>query len=99
MTKYYELITFLNKLEYNLINIQLADKLLKPHWDDLIIIYKLMNNSIKFLKNINKLTKFIDNIINKFEYKINDDIFVNDDNLILAKLTSLCKKIIIGYCT
>lgn len=92
MTKYYDVMTLLNKLEDKLINDKLVDKLLKPLWDDLNIIFVLMNKSEKYNKNINKMTKFMYNIVNKFGYEINNNI-EDDEKFVLLKLNYILKNI------
>lgn len=99
MNKYYELITMLNRLQYNLIdNISChyekstIDDILTSFWDDLIFIYKLMSESNKIKPNIQQLDKFIKYISSKMNYKI-DNILIDliDDNIIAGKLDKLNK--------
>lgn len=97
MTKYYELITMLNRLEYNLLeNIsanyekEFIDNIILSFWNDLIIIYNMMLKSDKIKSNIEQLTKFI----NKLEYnKENNNLDIIDDKIIANKLDKLNKYI------
>jgi molecular chaperone DnaK (HSP70) len=101
MIKYYELITMLNKLQYNLLdNIvsklsrEKIDEILLSFWDELIIIYKLMLDSDKLKQNINQLTKFIEYIKQNLDYKYNLNMIANtDDKIIVNKLDKLNKYI------
>lgn len=99
MGRYYELITMLNRLQYNLIdNISChyekstIDNILTSFWDDLILLYKLMSESNKIKPNIQQLDKFIKYISTKMDYKINDIVLdVINDNIIASKLDKLNK--------
>jgi molecular chaperone DnaK (HSP70) len=97
MIKYYELITMLNRLEYNLLdNISIKyekdfiDNIVLSFWNDLIIIYNMMLKSDKIKSNIDQLTKFI----NKLNYnkELNNLDFI-DDKIIVNKLDKLNKYI------
>jgi len=99
MKKYYELITMLNKLQYNLIdNIMCSnekekiDEILKLFWDDLVLLFKLMSQSEKIKSNIAQLEKFIGYIGEKMKYNINCN-YVDcvDDNVIASKIDILNK--------
>lgn len=101
MLKYYELITMLNRLQYNLLdNVacsldkEYIDNIMTVFWNDLIILYKLMNQSEKIKSNIDQLTKFINYVSNKLEYDINKySIDYIDDKIIGIKIDNLNKLI------
>jgi len=98
MCKYYELITMLNKLQYNLLdNItssQKINEILLSFWDELNIIHKLMIDSDKLKNNINQLTNFIKYVQDTLNYTSNLNVISNiDDKLILNKLDKLNKYI------
>ena len=97
MIKYYELITMLNRLEYNLLdNISIKyekefiDNIILTFWNDLIIIYNMMLQSDKIKCNIYQLSKFI----NKLEYnKDINNLDIIDDKIIASKLDKINKYI------
>ena len=99
MLKYYELITMLNKLQYNLLdNIsclpdkQFIDNIMSLFWDDLLIVYNLILQSDKIKPNISQLDKFIKYINTKLDYEIKlPRIDYTDDIIIASKLDTLNK--------
>lgn len=104
MQKYYNLITILNKLQYNLLDNKTFENqsdvilnIINSFWSKLISLYKLMLQSDKVKENINQLTKFINYIENKISDKTLLDLSnfktydLTDDNLIIDKLTKLIK--------
>lgn len=101
MTKYYELVTMLNRLQFNLIdNIScktddtIIDDILKSFWDDLIIVYTLMTQSNKIKQNIQQLKKFINYISDTLHYEsITHNLDLSDDKAIIVKLDKLNKYI------
>jgi len=105
MVKYYELVTMLNKLQYNLLdNITIKiprekiDEILLSFWDDLICVYRLMLESPKLKNNINQLTNFIEYIIDRLDYNIVDRLISNiDDKIISNKIDKLNKYIITNF--
>ena len=99
MRKYYELITMLSRLQYNLLdNIScklendVINSVFEMFWDDLVIIYKLMSQSDKLKSNIQQLSKCITYIESKMSYIPNTkSIDYTDDNVIASKLEKLNK--------
>lgn len=94
MKKYYELITMLNRLQYNLLdNIVDVKDIIANFWQDLLIVNNLMLQSDKIKNNISQLNKFINYISNKLslDMTINSHDIVTDNNAILLKLTNLIK--------
>ncbi len=99
MRKYYELITMLSRLQYNLLdNISckldndVINSVFEMFWDDLVIIYKLMSQSDKIKSNIQQLSKCITYIESKMSYTPNTkSIDYTDDNVIASKLEKLNK--------
>ena len=99
MLKYYDLVTKLNKLQYNLLdNItcnydnDFIDSIFNLFWNDLTTIYNLMLQSDKIKLNIEQLTKFINYIKNKLNYQDNNTIIdYIDDKSIIIKLDKLNK--------
>ena len=99
MCSYYQLITMLNKLQYNLLDnincnleYDVIHNIFLLIWDDIIEIYKLMSQSDKIKSNIQQLNKFILYIKNKMNYNINENIIdYTDDKIIVIKLDKLNK--------
>ena len=76
MSKYYILITMLNKLKYNLIdnctftlNDDFIFNSINLFWDDLIYLYNILNSSNNYKNNINTLYNLILNISTKLNLK------------------------------
>jgi molecular chaperone DnaK (HSP70) len=99
MQKYYQLITFLSRLQYNLIDnvINLEEPkyvkdIFSQFWQDIINIYNLMLSSEKIKPNIDQLTKFILYIETKlkFDTKLTNYDLI-DDKLLINKLENLNK--------
>lgn len=97
MKNYYELVTMLNRLQYNLLdNIIDIKDIIVNFWQDLLIVHNLMLQSDKIKNNISQLTKFINYINTKLslDMTLNSyDILSNNNNAILAKLANLIKYI------
>jgi molecular chaperone DnaK (HSP70) len=99
MQKYYELITMMSRIQYNLLdNIgsklenEVINSIFETFWDDLIIVYKLMLQSDKIKSNISQLTKCIKYIESKMSYVSNSNsVDYFDDNIIASKLDKLNK--------
>ena len=105
MIKYYELVSMLSRLEYNLLNNIIdtlpTDRIIEivlTFWDDLIIIYNLMLESDKLKSNIKQLTTFINNIQTKLNIKQDQkQLTAVDHNIILNLIDKLNKFIIENY--
>jgi len=99
MKKYYELVTMMSRLQYNLLdNIscendsETINSIFELFWDDLIVVYKLMTQSDKIKPNITQLTKCIQYIESKMSYNSNPNyIDYTDDNIIASRLEKLNK--------
>jgi molecular chaperone DnaK (HSP70) len=99
MRKYYELVTMMSRLQYNLLdNIScvfendVINSVFEMFWDDLIVVYKLMSQSEKIKTNIQQLTKCIEYIESKMSYVSNtNSIDYTDDNVIASRLDKLNK--------
>jgi molecular chaperone DnaK (HSP70) len=99
MRKYYELVTMMSRLQYNLLdNIsceydeQTINSVFELFWDDLIVVYKLMTQSDKIKPNIGQLLKCIQYIESRMSYKSNPNhIDYTDDKVIASRLEKLNK--------
>lgn len=99
MCKYYELITMLSRLQYNLLD-NIACKLeseiisytINLIWHDLLIVHNLCKQSEKICPNIAQLDKFIQYVEKKLNMTTNNvTIDWTDDSIIILKLNNLIK--------
>ncbi len=104
MIRYYELVSMLGRLEYNLfidiinmLPIDIIKEIIRSFWNDLIRIYKLMLESDKLKSNIKQLTTFITNIQTKLnlDLDLNINLITNVNDSIIQQLIERLNKFII----